>query len=180
MSEDELFKALLELYPDNDLVKEFLMQVDEANEIAQTRIARSQHVATDETVEEEEAEEEAEEEEAENEEENADLVEGDQEAEEDSDVQIVLDEDFVTDLVRSDEFTNAMREVVDGIFAEFKAEMDERFRGLEERSVDVPTRTRRAVVSYRPREATQEAAPVNEGKRSFADIAAENVSDIFD
>jgi ABC-type proline/glycine betaine transport system ATPase subunit len=175
MSEDELFKALLELYPDNDLVKEFLMQVDEANEIAQTRIARSQHVATDETVEEEEAEEEAEEEE-----ENADLVEGDQEAEEDSDVQIVLDEDFVTDLVRSDEFTNAMREVVDGIFAEFKAEMDERFRGLEERSVDVPTRTRRAVVSYRPREATQEAAPVNEGKRSFADIAAENVSDIFD
>jgi hypothetical protein len=159
MPQDELYAALLELYPE-DLVEDFLERVDKANESAMTRIARSTNAPVEEVVEQDE---------------EVEVVE-DVEDEEDEDTTIELDENFVTDLVGSEEFVEGMRTVLTGLLAEFRQEIDERFRALTEREADVPARAKRTVVSYRPR--TQaDAGDIK--PRSLSEIAEENVADIF-
>jgi hypothetical protein len=192
--------ALLDLVDDEGLVDDFLHRVDEANEVAATRIARSTDTSTEtpgEVVEEEEEEEEEEDETEENEEteeteeneEEESEVEETEEEEEVDEVQIILDDNFVTDLARSTEFQAAVATAVEVEINRLRTELENRFRALEETveeerewNQDVPARTKRAIVSFRARTTVEgdDDAAVSNGHTTHADVAESSISEIFD
>jgi hypothetical protein len=199
--------ALLDLVDDEGLVDDFLHRVDEANEVAATRIARSTDTSTEtpgEVVEEEEEEEEEEdeteeneetEETEENEEEESEVEETEEEEEveteeeEVDEVQIILDDNFVTDLARSTEFQAAVATAVEVEINRLRTELENRFRALEETveeerewNQDVPARTKRAIVSFRARTTVEgdDDAAVSNGHTTHADVAESSISEIFD
>jgi hypothetical protein len=193
--------ALLDLVDDEGLVDDFLHRVDEANEVAATRIARSTDTSTEtpgEVVEEEEEEEEEEdeteeseetEETEESEEEESEVEETEEEEEEVDEVQIILDDNFVTDLARSTEFQAAVATAVEVEINRLRTELENRFRALEETveeerewNQDVPARTKRAIVSFRARTTVEgdDDAAVSNGHTTHADVAESSISEIFD
>ena len=203
---DMLRDTLLELLPDEALVDEFLNRVDETNAIAATRIARSvadstdtpgedvedvaeeveEDVATEEETEEIEETEEVVEQEETEEEEVVEEIEEVVEENEDEDIEIVLDENFVSDLARSAEFQAAVNTAVDARIEQLRAEFQAQFQALEteveeERQwrQDVPARRKRATVSYRAREVAEDGEPVETKPATYAEIANDSVSQIF-
>lgn len=205
MGENELRDALLDLYPE-DMVDEFLERVSGVNEVATTRIARANRPvvveSTDETPTEEPVERTTEEvveevetvvEETETEtevveEEQETGIEVEAEVEEEEETVIELGETFVDDLVGSVAFNEALRSAIAPIIEAFRAEVETKFRSLEQAVVaeqeyvqDKPARTKRAVVSYRAQNAAtvEVPEPAEKTVRTYEDIAKENVKKIF-
>jgi hypothetical protein len=187
MEQDELRNTLLELFPKNEtFVDEFLARVDSANEVATTRIARAKVVRN--VVEEEVVAEETTVEEEEVVEEEVEAVE--ETTVEDEPISVELDETFVADLVGSEEFRSALSAIVTNAVNEVRAEFEQRFRSLtevvetqQELLEDVPARTKRAVVSYRPTSMATQPEVVSGGnnvQRTYGEIANESISEIFD
>lgn len=176
---DKTKEALLKLFKDESLIEEFEELVGRANAVAANSISRS---VESETVEEEvetEVEEVVEETE----------VEEVEELDDPETLVVELGENFVQELTASDEF----RSILDALLAERLVAVEKRMTALETRTEevrsqteevrdwvdDVPAaKTRRAVVSYRARNA--EPTATEEKPVSFAEMAEETISSIFD
>lgn len=177
---EQLRNALLELFAgDEEQVDSFLSQVNETNGQAMTRISRSatavveEETEAEETVEEETVTEEAE---AENVEEE--VVTG-----EDTEIQIELGETFVNDLVRSAEFVDALGQLVNERLAKFEqrmAKLENEAEETREWVEDRPKQARKAVVSYRARGNNNNGAAQAEEPKTYAEVAAQTIENIFD
>lgn len=117
-------------------------------------------------------------------EEEEEVEEETEEAEEEV-VNVELGETFVRDLVGSPEFRSILTAAISEEFSKFTAAFEERMRSVEETVEeerewiqDVPKRTKRAVVSYRPRAEQNEGAG-NSQPESYEDIAAATIDNIF-
>jgi hypothetical protein len=191
MESTELRKRLLELFDGNEpQIDEFLRTVEQANLSASGRISRSiEDAVTEEVVEEVQAEQvEQVEEEVQAEEvqaEEAEVIEV-QTEEATEETEIVLGETFVRDLFSSEEFQNALSSALN----ERLGRLEQRINALQveqeqtrEWVEDVPVAAktkRRAVVSYRPRAVAAEANGSSEQHKTYADRAAETISEIFE
>lgn len=204
---EEIRSELLNLFDgDEAYVDEFLQDVNEKNAMALLRVARSlivnrstataedvvvgeevieeESVETEETVEEETVAEVEEVHEADETEEEVEVVEV--EAEEEV-VNYELGPDFVNDLVGSQEFRSVLTAVISEEFSKFSTAFEERMRSVETAVVeekewiqDVPVRTKRAIVSYRPRSENGNNGTGNvKQPQSYEDIASETVANIF-
>jgi len=192
MNLEELRAALLDLYADESLVDEFLDTVNAANRTATTRIARATapvEETTDETPGEESVEPEAEVvEEVERSVETVEVEEEEaveaEEVEVEEETVIELDETFVSDLVASDAFAEVLERSVAKLIDKKIEEVNLKIRALEEAETewvqDTPARTKKAVVSFRPRAVNPVAVAGDEGgTRSLQDIAKANINEIF-
>lgn len=148
-------------------------------------VVEEESVETEETVEEEtvaEAVEDAGDTEVE---EEGEAVAEDATVEEDV-VNYELGAEFVNDLVGSQEFRSVLTAAISEEFAKFSTAFEERMRSVEtaveeekEWIQDVPKRTKRAIVSYRPRAVKSEENGGVARPESYESIAAETVANIF-
>ena len=162
-------------------------ELKSANEVAKTRIARAIQAGKEkkDETEDEDKDETVEVGEPVTEE----TVESTSEEEDDGAIELELDESFISDLVGSDEFGTAIRSIVTSIVATAVKDIDTKLRSLEttvaessEWQNDIPTRTKRAVVSYRPRNTdgvVETAGETEQENRTYESVAEESLNDIF-
>lgn len=203
---EEIRSELLNLFDgDEAYVNEFLQDVNEKNAMALLRVARSllvnrstateevevevvveeESVETEETVEEETVAETVEDAGDTEVEEAGEAVAEDATVEEEV-VNYELGAEFVNDLVGSQEFRSVLTAAISEEFAKFSTAFEERMRSVEtaveeekEWIQDVPKRTKRAIVSYRPRAVKSEENGGVARPESYESIAAETVANIF-
>lgn len=209
----DIREQLIELFKgDEEFVNDFLNGVNASNEETKSRIKRaladenSTEVLVEEVVEEvvAEVEDAVEEVVVEDEVEATEEVEEvvaeteveavEDEAVEDEVIEVELGESFIADLVGSDEFRSIVGNLISEAVSEVEARYEEQLRQAEQKLedaqewvADVPVRTKRAKVSFRPRQAQAVATSngvasgvaVQEEILTMAETAENSVNDIF-